>query len=248
MSNKLNAFAELIAEGKRQKALEQGKALSPQHPHFKQAINKPAAQVAEEALKPVQNTPQPAVDTNASAGEEKRFEKLLKQLQNDFVTLKRYVDNIPKNTGGYGGYGGGGSGEVKIARMDDISKVKALDGDTLVWNSATNMFEYAPALISKTPPLPGDTLVWNATTGVFEPVPINTLISDEEMPFAKRVDFVGSTTIYKGEAVVGAAETDPVWRIHKLTLGVDDDVVEVWAGGVSTYTNTWADRLTYTYS
>ena len=243
--NKLNAFAELIAEGKRQKLLEEaqknGKHLKPPHTPITERFK-----LVENTSKPTQNVEPKAVDSTVTTNDEKRFERLLKQLQNDFATLKRHVDSIPRNTG-YTNVTAG-SGEVRIARMDDISKATPKDGDMLVWNAITSQFEYSPSVLSKAVPNNGDALVWNSVTGFFEPAPVITPVTDEEMPFAKRIDFVGSTIIYKGEAAVGSLETDPVWRVRKLILAPDDDVIEVWAEGVSTYTHTWSDRLTFTYS
>jgi hypothetical protein len=75
-----------------------------------------------------------------------------------------------------------------------------------------------------------------------------TIISDEEVPYSKRIDFITDSLIYKGEAVPGASESSPVWRIHKVVIGTDNDVTETWADGVSTYNKVWADHLTYTFS
>jgi len=70
---------------------------------------------------------------------EKKFLKLYNRLQNDFHTLKKYVDSKP--TSSYVG-SSSGSGEVRILRMDDISKdVAPIDGDTLVWSTTLNKFE-----------------------------------------------------------------------------------------------------------
>lgn len=243
--SKLNAFAELIAEGKRKQQLEEAarnekkkQEIAPLLADMFKTVEKAKVEadkntvVKEEVLKLVKElessvekptrTASPAskeeVNTNPTEGEEKRFEKLLKQLQNDFATLKRHVETIPRTSGFTSG-----SGEVRIARMDDISKVAPKDGDTLVWNSAKGIFEYAP--------------MSGATT-----------TTDEEMPFAKRVDFVGDTLIYKGEAPVGSLEADPVWRVHRLVISTDGDVTETWANGDSSYSHVWGDRLSYAYA
>lgn len=159
---------------------------------------------------------------------DKRFLKLFNRLQNDLQTLKRHVDSKP-NVIQQGG--SGGSGEVRILRMDDIIKTIApVEGDTLVWSAILNKFELKPS---------------SAIAGA--PGVTTTIISDEEVPFAKRVDFITDNELYKGEAVVGSAEAAASWRIRKVTIGEDSDVSETWAGGTSSYDKRWSDRLTYTY-
>lgn len=70
---------------------------------------------------------------------EKRFLKLYNRLQNDFQTLKKYVESNQTGSTGYGG--SGGSGEVRILRMDDVEKTTLPeDGDTLVWDFGTKKF------------------------------------------------------------------------------------------------------------
>jgi hypothetical protein len=150
---------------------------------------------------------------------EKKFLTLFNRLQSDFQTLKKYVEVRPQNTGGY--YGGAGSGEVRILRMDDVVKGQTPEnGAVMTWDSTLNKFKCI--------------------------VPTNTG-TDEEMPYAKRIDFITDDLLYKGEAVVGSLENLPVWRIRKLAIGEDSDVTETWANGDSLYNKVWSDRLTLTY-
>lgn len=72
-------------------------------------------------------------------------------------------------------------------------------------------------------------------------------IAEEEVPYAKRVDFVGETDAYIGEAVPGTTEATAAWRIKKLTF-VGDDVETRWAAGASAFVHAWADRLSLTYT
>lgn len=161
----------------------------------------------------------------AIAEADKRFLKLFNRLQADLQTLKRHIDSKPATVIQQGGSGGGG--EVRILRMDDIIKtIPPTDGDTLVWSTILNKFELKPGGSG------------GGTT---------TIISDEEVPFAKRVDFITDNELYKGEAVVGSAEGAATWRIRKVTIGEDSDVTETWAGGSAEYNKRWSDRLTYTY-
>lgn len=161
----------------------------------------------------------------ALAEADKRFLKLFNRLQNDLQTLKRHVDSKPATIIQGGGTSGGG--EVRILRMDDMDRTSTPEeGDTLVWSAVLNKFELKPAGTG------GGTTV---------------ITTDEEMPFAKRVDFITDNELYKGEAVVGSAEDSATWRIRKITIGTDSDVSETWAAGSSAYNKRWSDRLTYTY-
>lgn len=65
---------------------------------------------------------------------------------------------------------------------------------------------------------------------------------------AKRIDFVGETLMYRGEADPGSLDTDAVWRIKRVEFGTDGDVTETWANGRADFTNAWADRASLSYS
>lgn len=67
------------------------------------------------------------------------------------------------------------------------------------------------------------------------------------MKYAKRIDFVGSDIIYKGEAVPGTTDTQPLWRIKRIEF-VGEDVKETWAGGTALFLNVWSDRTMYDYT
>ncbi len=68
-----------------------------------------------------------------------------------------------------------------------------------------------------------------------------------ETNMARRVDFVGDTLIYRGEAAPGADEAAPVWRIKRIQFGADGDVTETWADGVAEFAHVWTDRASLTY-
>lgn len=161
----------------------------------------------------------PKVVEKEDSTEEKKLVKMFNRLQSDFQALKKHVET--KTSGGYGSSGGG---EVKILRMDDVDPSGLQDGATMVWSATLNKFVLA---------LP--------TSG-------GGTTTDEEMPFSKRIDFITDNLLYRGEAIVGASETDPVWRIRRVTIGSDSDITEVWAGGSSQYIYAWSDRLTLNYT
>ena len=95
-------------------------------------------------------------------------------------------------------------------------------------------------------PQNGEVLMWEAASGLWKNKTVGAIEGDEVL--SKRTDFVGETTIYKGEAQVGASEGSAVWRIRQLLIGVDGDVTEIWAGGTALYDKVWTNRLTYSYS
>ena len=60
------------------------------------------------------------------------------------------------------------------------------------------------------------------------------------------VDDVSATVTYVGEAVVGAAEADPVWRIKKLlTSGTVLSIL--YPNGSANYEFIWANRASLSY-
>jgi len=68
------------------------------------------------------------------------------------------------------------------------------------------------------------------------------------MAYSQRVDFVGDTIIYKGEALPGTLDSVSGWRIKKIEfIGVDADVKISWANGTELFDKAWSNRLTYTY-
>jgi len=68
----------------------------------------------------------------------------------------------------------------------------------------------------------------------------------DPMPYAKRLDTVNDQISYRGEAEPGSAETDPVWRISRITI-VDDDITENWANGTAAFTSAWTQRASLEY-
>lgn len=72
-------------------------------------------------------------------------------------------------------------------------------------------------------------------------------IPESELVYSKRIDFISDSLLYRAEAEVGSAESAPVWRIRKVTIGTDGDVTETWAGGTALFDKVWVDRLTYQY-
>ena len=73
-------------------------------------------------------------------------------------------------------------------------------------------------------------------------------VSEEEMVYAKRTDFISDSLLYRGEAIVGSLNSSPLWRIRRITIDTDDDITEEWAGGDAQFNNIWDNRLSLSYS
>jgi len=70
---------------------------------------------------------------------------------------------------------------------------------------------------------------------------------EAEVAFSKRIDMIGDTLIYKGEAVPGTLDAAGAWRIRKIEF-VAEDVVITWASGNENLDKVWDNRLSYIYS
>jgi hypothetical protein len=65
--------------------------------------------------------------------------------------------------------------------------------------------------------------------------------------FSKRVDMVGDTLIYIGEALAGTASNVASWRIKRITMATDGDAIIEWAAGNGIFDKTWDNHLNLTY-
>lgn len=80
--------------------------------------------------------------------------------------------------------------------------------------------------------------------GAYYSIPLSEV---SEMEFAKRIDAVSDTLLYKGEATPGTAETAAAWRIRRIELSADGDMVETFADGSADFSFVWADHAALTY-
>lgn len=72
-------------------------------------------------------------------------------------------------------------------------------------------------------------------------------VNEDEVPYSKRIDFLNDGLLYRGEAQPGAIESNPVWRIRRITIGPDGDTLEEWADGDASFSKRWSDRATLSY-
>ena len=71
--------------------------------------------------------------------------------------------------------------------------------------------------------------------------------SSEEIMYARRIDTVSDSEIYKGEALPGTISSAPNWRICKIVISNGDDIDTLWADGNEAFSKTWDNRASYTY-
>jgi len=68
---------------------------------------------------------------------------------------------------------------------------------------------------------------------------------------AKLTEMISDTVLLVGEAVAGSAESEPAWRIKRITqvasAQLGDDIIIDWAETSADFDKIWADRLTYVY-
>lgn len=119
----------------------------------------------------------------------------------------------------------------------------------------------SPAVLNTVIKLPEDgtivlSAVGNLNSVIQNQVIVSTILNSQgpsgppgtgiEMKYAKRVDFVGSSIIYKAEAIPGTLETEAGWRIRKITF-IAEDIKEEWAEGNASFDKMWSSRLGYNY-
>lgn len=63
-----------------------------------------------------------------------------------------------------------------------------------------------------------------------------------------RFDGEDATYNYVGDAPVGSAESDPIWRIYRLTNVGTASITKEWADGDSNFDNVWTNRASLSYS
>ena len=72
--------------------------------------------------------------------------------------------------------------------------------------------------------------------------------SSESSQYATRVDTEELNT-YIGQATPGTADSDPLWRIKRVTeTSNGDDITVTWASGNANFDKNWQLRTSYVYS
>ena len=60
------------------------------------------------------------------------------------------------------------------------------------------------------------------------------------------IDDVSSSLTYIGEAAVGALDSEPKWRISRITVSGTETKIR-YAGGETTWNSVWNDRASLAY-
>lgn len=129
-----------------------------------------------------------------------------------------------------------------VKSIDTVETVRATD--VAVTTLAASRPDTTAAQGSETNVLAGDTPASQVTQQ--DPVVVSDI--EDMMIYAKRIDVVDDTTMYKGEAAPGSQDASPVWRVQRILIGADGDVTVQWAGGNGNFDKTWTDRASHTYS
>jgi hypothetical protein len=76
---------------------------------------------------------------------------------------------------------------------------------------------------------------------------VTQIKGEEIVQYASRYDQVSDVLAYKGEAIIGASDSEALWRIQKLVFGTDGDVTITWVNGNADFRYVWNDRASLTY-
>ena len=72
-------------------------------------------------------------------------------------------------------------------------------------------------------------------------------ISTLDTTYTVRLDEASATVTYVGEGAINSVESNPVWRIRKLTTTGSVLAIQ-WADGNQNFDNVWTDRASLTYT
>jgi hypothetical protein len=85
---------------------------------------------------------------------------------------------------------------------------------------------------------PNDVLSWNGA--YWE----NTAMVEN---YTQHIDYISESVTYIGQANPGTNDSDPLWRIKKIT-STGDDIDIQYADGNANFDNIWDDRVSLSYS
>jgi hypothetical protein len=77
---------------------------------------------------------------------------------------------------------------------------------------------------------------------------VNELIMGTTLALRYDQDADPPTVAYLGQAQPGTSTAAALWRIQKLSFGVDGDVTALWADGNANFDNVWDNRASLTYT
>jgi len=127
-----------------------------------------------------------------------------------------------------------------VGTLNNTATVDVVDGATLVSIVAE------PTTITEAPGSAITTIGIQGPTGPQGPIGPPSV--EEEVPFAKQVNFISDNLLYRGEADPGTLTSAATWRCRKITIdATDSDITETWANGDSNFDKIWDNHLSFTY-
>jgi len=133
--------------------------------------------------------------------------------------------------------------EILVETEQVIEVIETSDPAATVVETEVTVVETTPAVTQVVVDDASATVV-----EVFSAGPQTFILPEEAEMYAKRVDFISDTLLYRGEAAPGSVESAAVWRIRRIAFAADDDVTEEWANGSADFNQVWDDRLGLSYS
>lgn len=124
--------------------------------------------------------------------------------------------------------------------LNNTATVDVVDGSTLVSVVA------APTTITQAAGTGITSIGIQGPTGPQGPIGPPSV--EEEVPFAKQINFISDNLLYRGEADPGTLTSASLWRVRKITIDAgDSDITETWANGDSNFDKIWDNHLGFTY-
>lgn len=77
---------------------------------------------------------------------------------------------------------------------------------------------------------------------------LNDVLYESKRKYTILATYTAGNPIYVGKAKAGTGTDEAYWQICKLTWTGGDLTAVKWADGITTFTKTWDDRATYTFS
>ncbi len=133
--------------------------------------------------------------------------------------------------------------EVAVAAIVETT----LDADTIVTvdDSTTIITEIEPTTVLIEP----EVIVNVDVLTVGEQGPAGPPGTGTEI-YEQRAEITSDYEVYRGEAELGAQDSDPVWRVRKIIIfyGVAIATTTTWANGLDGFVHVWDNRHSYIFS
>jgi hypothetical protein len=139
----------------------------------------------------------------------------------------------------------GGGGEVLFRRLDDVAVGSLVNGDFLVWDETTKRFVNKTVFIGVPGGLANQVLIKKSDTD-FDYEWTDMVTTQQE--FTKLIDDTNPLITYIGEANPTTPPTASTWRIRRITYDANLNVDSVEFAGTGTFTHSWVNRATLSYS